>query len=140
MQEISMKRLLFCLSFVSLISVQRVDAQQTFTVEQVLSAPFPANLTASKTGERLAWTLDEQGRRNIWAAEGPEAAVFTLIATKAGANFMGVFCYGSNEGLKANSAALTSIIARSTGSRPMTSRSTSRDSRRWCAATRPRVA
>jgi hypothetical protein len=43
-------------------------------------------------------------------SEGPEAATFTLIATKAGANFMGVFCYGSNEGLKANSAALTSII------------------------------
>jgi hypothetical protein len=43
-------------------------------------------------------------------SEGPEAAVFTLIATKAEANFMGVFCYGSSEGLKANANALTSIV------------------------------
>jgi hypothetical protein len=43
-------------------------------------------------------------------SDGPETAVFTLIATKAGANFMGIFCYGSNEGLKANSSALTSIV------------------------------
>jgi hypothetical protein len=43
-------------------------------------------------------------------SEGPEAATFTLIATKAGVNFMAVFCYGSNEGLKANANALISII------------------------------
>jgi hypothetical protein len=43
-------------------------------------------------------------------SDGPETAVFTLIATKTGANFMGIFCYGSNEGLKANSSALTSIV------------------------------
>lgn len=42
-----------------------------FTIEQVTSAPFPANLTAASTGERVAWTLNEQGRRNVWVAEGP---------------------------------------------------------------------
>lgn len=75
-----MKRLLLCLSFVTLISVQRGGAQQSFTLEQVLSAPFPANLTASKTGQRLAWTLDEQGHRNIWVAEGPGFAARLLTA------------------------------------------------------------
>src|SRR5271157_2228176 len=80
MQEIPMKRLLVCLSFMTLVSVQRGDAQQPFTLEQILSAPFPANLTASKTGERLAWTLDEQGRRNIWVAEGPSFAARRLTA------------------------------------------------------------
>jgi dipeptidyl aminopeptidase/acylaminoacyl peptidase len=49
----------------------RASAQTSFTLEQVLSAPFPANLTASKTGGRVAWTLDRQGRRNIWVAEAP---------------------------------------------------------------------
>jgi len=53
-------------------------AQPSFTLEQVLSAPFPANLTASKTGGRLAWTLDQQGHRNIWAAEAPEFHVRQL--------------------------------------------------------------
>ncbi len=75
-----MKRLLLCLSFVILISVQPGRAQQPFTLEQVLSAPFPANLTASKSGERLAWTLDEQGHRNIWVAEGPSFAARRLTA------------------------------------------------------------
>ena len=53
-------------------------AQSSFTLEQVMSAPFPANLTASKTGGRLAWTLDQQGHRNIWAAEAPEFHVRQL--------------------------------------------------------------
>ena len=33
--------------------------------------PFPAGLTASATGSRLAWAMDEEGRRNIYVAEGP---------------------------------------------------------------------
>jgi hypothetical protein len=43
-------------------------------------------------------------------ADGPETAGFTLIATKAGANFLGVFYYGSNAGMQANAGALTSIV------------------------------
>src|SRR6202051_4245416 len=49
----------------------RTPAQSSSTLEQVMSAPFPPNLTASKTGGRVAWTLDQQGRRNIWVAEAP---------------------------------------------------------------------
>jgi dipeptidyl aminopeptidase/acylaminoacyl peptidase len=48
------------------------QAQQNFTLEQVLSAPFPSDLTASKTGNRIAWALYEQGQRNVWVAEGPD--------------------------------------------------------------------
>ncbi len=75
-----MKRLLTCLSLLILLVVTRTAAQETFTLEQVLSAPFPANLVASKTGERLAWTLNEQGRNNIWVAEGPRFAARRLTA------------------------------------------------------------
>lgn len=46
-------------------------AQQPFTLEQILSAPFPADLIAAKSGNRLAWSVNERGRRNIWVAEGP---------------------------------------------------------------------
>lgn len=42
-----------------------------FTLEQVLSAPFPAELTASPRGDKLAWVFDARGRRNIWVAEAP---------------------------------------------------------------------
>jgi len=41
-----------------LLSAQS-PAQKPFTIEQILSAPFPANLIASKSGSRLAWTLDQ---------------------------------------------------------------------------------
>ena len=61
-----------------LFFVPRTPAQSSFTLEQVMSAPFPANLTASKTGGRLAWTLDQQGHRNIWVAEAPEFHVRQL--------------------------------------------------------------
>lgn len=52
----------------------RTSAAQSagFTVEQVLSAPFPSDLVASPRGERIAWAFDWQGKRNVWAAEGPD--------------------------------------------------------------------
>ena len=50
-------------------------AQQSFTgaftLEEVLRAPFAENLTAAKKVNRAAWTLDEEGKRNVWVAEGP---------------------------------------------------------------------
>jgi dipeptidyl aminopeptidase/acylaminoacyl peptidase len=45
-------------------------AQPTFTIEQVLSAPFPSDLTASPTG-KLAWVSNARGVRNIIVAEPP---------------------------------------------------------------------
>lgn len=42
-----------------------------FAVEDVFSYPFPANLTAASKAGRIAWTFNEQGRRNIWVAEAP---------------------------------------------------------------------
>jgi len=34
--------------------------------------PYPTELTAGPTGERIAWAMDEEGRRNIYVAEGPD--------------------------------------------------------------------
>jgi hypothetical protein len=47
-------------------------AQSAFTVEQVLSHPFPADLVAAPAGSRIAWTMFERGHRNIYAADGPD--------------------------------------------------------------------
>ena len=63
-----------------LIFISRANAQKPFTLEQVMSAPFPANLTAAKTGNRVAWTLDEQGKRNVWVAEGSDSKARKLTS------------------------------------------------------------
>ena len=54
-----------------LILMPQASAQKPLTLEQVMSAPFPANLTAAKQNNRIAWTLNQEGSRNIWVAEGP---------------------------------------------------------------------
>ncbi len=45
---------------------------EAFTVEQVLSAPFPWQLVAAKQAPRVAWVLDSKGERNIWVADAPD--------------------------------------------------------------------
>ena len=45
---------------------------QSFTVEQVMSAPFPSELTADSHGSTIAWVLNRKGERNLWIAQGPE--------------------------------------------------------------------
>jgi dipeptidyl aminopeptidase/acylaminoacyl peptidase len=45
---------------------------RAFSLESVLSAPFPSDLVASPRGDALAWVQDDQGRRNIWLAAAPE--------------------------------------------------------------------
>ncbi len=40
-----------------------------FTLEQVLSAPFPSGLTAAPTAGRVAWVANDRGVRNVWVAE-----------------------------------------------------------------------
>jgi dipeptidyl aminopeptidase/acylaminoacyl peptidase len=60
------------LSSAVLLIALPAKAQQSFTLEEVLSAPFPSSLTAAKSSPRIAWILDEQGKRNIYIAEAPD--------------------------------------------------------------------
>jgi dipeptidyl aminopeptidase/acylaminoacyl peptidase len=39
-----------------------------FTIEQILSAPFPSDLVASADGIHFAWVSNDTGRRNVWLA------------------------------------------------------------------------
>ncbi len=43
-----------------------------FTLEQVLSAPYPSDLTAAPSSGAVAWVFDTRGSRNVWVAEPPE--------------------------------------------------------------------
>lgn len=48
-----------------------VRAQQRFSIEQAMSAPFPTELVAAPVGDKLAWVYNIRGERNIWVAESP---------------------------------------------------------------------
>ena len=50
-----------------------------FTLKQVISYPFPSSLTVSSEGSRIAWTINKEGIRNIFVAEGPEFTARKLI-------------------------------------------------------------
>ena len=41
------------------------------TLEQVLAAPFASDLVASPDGRATAWVVNENGVRNVWAADAP---------------------------------------------------------------------
>ncbi|MBK5186931.1 MAG: DPP IV N-terminal domain-containing protein, partial [Gemmatimonadaceae bacterium] len=48
------------------------SASGSFSLEQILSYPYPEELTSSRSGARIAWVFNVRGVRNIWVAEGPD--------------------------------------------------------------------
>ncbi len=59
-------------SIVLVLTVSSASAQTSSpTIAQILSAPFASDLVAAPTGERIAWLLNVEGKRNVWVAEGP---------------------------------------------------------------------
>ena len=53
--------------FISNLSYSQPD----FTLDQIKSYPFPNELTGSSEKSRIAWAFDEEGKRNVYVAEGP---------------------------------------------------------------------
>jgi len=64
-----MRRLLLLLA----LSVPAA-AQQPFTLQQILSAPYALSLTAAPVGARFAWIENAEGVRNIWVGGPSEPA------------------------------------------------------------------
>jgi dipeptidyl aminopeptidase/acylaminoacyl peptidase len=60
-----------------------------FTIEQVLSAPFPSSFVAGPGG-RTAWVFNKDGRRNVWVSEpqgqGYASRAITAYADDDGAD------------------------------------------------------
>ncbi len=54
------------------VSTGALAANGSFTVDQVMSAPFASSPLPAPTGARVAWLLDERGQRNIWVASAPD--------------------------------------------------------------------
>jgi dipeptidyl aminopeptidase/acylaminoacyl peptidase len=51
---------------------EEAQAVETFTLEQVLSSPFPADLVAARDEGAFAWTQNDRGRRSLWVARAPD--------------------------------------------------------------------
>ena len=45
-----------------------------FTLEQVMSSPFPSHLVAASHSGRTAWAMNQKGIRNVWIADAPQFA------------------------------------------------------------------
>jgi dipeptidyl aminopeptidase/acylaminoacyl peptidase len=54
--------------FFSPIHLHASSASRSFTLDEVMSAPFVSELTAAPAGARVAWIANDRGRRNIWVA------------------------------------------------------------------------
>lgn len=50
------------------------SAQKSFTLQEVLSAPYASSLTAAPVGVRFAWVEHSEGRHNLWLCGANEAA------------------------------------------------------------------
>jgi dipeptidyl aminopeptidase/acylaminoacyl peptidase len=57
-----------------LATTTAVPAQKPFSVADALSAPFMNQLTAAPAKSRVAWFVDDEGKRNVWAASPTEKA------------------------------------------------------------------
>ena len=70
---------LLCVSILPLVTSPLVSSAQTsphtFSLEQVMSSPFPTNLVAAgPTNDhagRIAWVFSTRGERNVWIADAP---------------------------------------------------------------------
>ncbi|HEX8073185.1 MAG TPA: prolyl oligopeptidase family serine peptidase [Pyrinomonadaceae bacterium] len=69
MQSPLRPRLGLCL--LALLGAAAAARAQGFTLAQVLSAPFPSELTTARRGDHVAWVFDAEGRRNVWVASAP---------------------------------------------------------------------
>ncbi len=56
---------------------------KTFKLEQVLSAPFPSDMTAAPDGKAVAWVMNERGARNVWCASAPDFKAVRLTSWTA---------------------------------------------------------
>ncbi len=60
-----------CLAAMVLASPGQAARAADFTVAQALSYPFVDNLVSARSADRIAWTRNVHGVRNVWVAEAP---------------------------------------------------------------------
>ena len=58
---------IFLLLFLPIQLMAQIPSLQSFK-----SYPFPTELCSAAKGAKIAFALDEQGKRNVYVAEGPD--------------------------------------------------------------------
>ena len=56
----------------AVMAVPSVAVGQSFTLDDVMSAPFPDGLVAARDREAIAWISNDRGARNVWMAASPD--------------------------------------------------------------------
>ena len=64
-------KLVFSLLIIAFIPCAAANAQ-TVTLEKLLSAPFPSEISAAPTSARVAWIQTERGMCNLFVADAPD--------------------------------------------------------------------
>src|SRR5229473_24349 len=52
-----------------LILVSVSAARARFSLQQIMSSPFPSQLVAARTGGLVAWLFNLKGVRNVWVSD-----------------------------------------------------------------------
>ena len=73
---------LLCATALAGAAAERPAAQAppAFTLDDILSYPFPDSLIAAPAGNVVAWTFNERGQRNIYVAAAPDFAARRVTA------------------------------------------------------------
>ena len=67
-----MKKALLYNVFTAVLAVNTLHLYaQSFSMKSVVSYPFPRDITSAAKGTRIAVTMQQEGRRNVYVAEGP---------------------------------------------------------------------
>ena len=72
----------FCLLLALLLVSFPAHAQDSFSIEEILSSPFPSELTAAPSGDRVAWVQNKEGVRSLWVASGPSYAARRIVSAE----------------------------------------------------------
>src|SRR5947209_17652348 len=62
----------FKLFSLALLAASTTAFTQNFTVEQVMSSPFPTQLTSATHAEVVSWAFNNKGSDNVWIATAPD--------------------------------------------------------------------
>ncbi len=49
-----------------------LGSQADFTIEDILSPPFPVEMVSASAADRIAWIAFERGMRNVYTAAAPD--------------------------------------------------------------------
>ena len=60
--------------FLASVTIFSAPLWASFTLEQVMSSPFPSDLVSAKNTGRVAWVFNAKGVRNVWVADAPNFA------------------------------------------------------------------